>query len=69
MHDKKLLNNRDGGNATCWACPNKIVTFHSNTISEGKFVVGFNGKLERRNLKSKRKRHIDQGTREIHGIW
>jgi len=32
-----------GKNAAWWACPNKIVTFHSSAISEKEFVVGSNG--------------------------
>jgi hypothetical protein len=58
---KNVKQQRRGENATCWACFNKIVTFHSSTISEGGFVVGFDGHSERRNLNNRGKKHIGQG--------
>jgi hypothetical protein len=32
-------------------------------------VVDFDGQLKGRKLKNKRKKHIGQGIKEIHGIW
>jgi hypothetical protein len=49
--------------ATCQTCPNKIITFHSNIINEGGFVMGFNGESKRKNLKNKAKRYIGQVVR------
>jgi len=31
--------------------------------------VGFDGQSKRRNLNNRRKRHIGQGVKEIHGEW
>jgi hypothetical protein len=32
-----MFKKKRGGNATSYACPKKIITFHSNIISEGGF--------------------------------
>jgi hypothetical protein len=45
-----------GKNATCEACLNKIATFHSNTISEGGLVVGYDGQSKRRDLKEQKEK-------------
>jgi hypothetical protein len=63
-----MLNNKKNKKFNYWACICRIATFHLNIISEKGFVVGSNGQSKRKDLKNRGKRHIGQGTREIHGV-
>jgi len=63
-----MLNNQKKKKFNYRACIYKIATFHLNIISEKGFVVGSNDQSKRKDLKNKGKRHIGQGTREIHGV-